>query len=291
MPVAPPSPASTVVLLRAGAVDAPPEILLLKRTDKSSWLGGVWVFPGGRVDDGDREPAWDELALGTARLQGAWSEVNAGWLRDHAVAAVREVFEETGVLLAETVTQRRADMPPDYAPPGPAGDERRELLDGLASFAALCEHRRWRLRLDLVVPFSRWITPEQERRRFDTVFFMTSAPADVLDMHEREMSAHAWLTPAEAVAGFGRGEIALAPPTLRTLEDLSACATVEEALAWAQTVPRRVIAPKLHEGDGTKWLVLPGDPLYPVPVSPDEALPPPTRFVFDRGCWRSDLLP
>lgn len=289
MPVAPPSPASTVVLVRAPRPDAAPEVLLLQRKASAGWLGGAWVFPGGRVDDGDREPAWDTLCLGTSMLQSAWAEVDPAWLRDHAVAAVREVFEETGTLLAETVTQRHAEAPLVHGPVGPTSIERRALLDGLSSFASACAHRRWRLRLDQLVPFSRWITPEQERRRFDTVFFVATAPRAELDLHEHEMSAHAWVTPRKALARYARREVELAPPTLRTLEDLAALKTLEGLLDWARSVPRRVVAPRLHEDASGRWLLLPGDPLFPAP--PTGAVAPPTRFFFDEGRWRSAPAP
>lgn len=283
MPVAPPSPASTVVLLRAPAPGAPPECLLLQRQVKASWLGGAWVFPGGRVDDGDREPAWDELVLGTARLHAGWPEVDLAWLRDHAVAAVREVFEETGVLFADTVTPRRAEEPPLHTAPGDAHAERQGVLDGLASFAHVCARRRWMLRLDQFVPFSRWITPEQERRRFDTVFFMAAAPRAVLQMHEHEMAAHAWLTPGQALDRYARQEMAFAPPTLRTLEDLQGCTSLAEALEWARTVTRHVIAPKMLETDAGRLMVLPGDPHYPGQAA--TAMPAPTRYYFEDGRW------
>jgi 8-oxo-dGTP pyrophosphatase MutT (NUDIX family) len=285
MPVAPPSPSSTVVLMREPAAGAPPECLLLQRHAAATWLGGAWVFPGGRVDDGDREPSWDDLVLGTARLHAGWPEVDAAWLRDHAVAAAREVFEETGVLFAETVTPRRADQPPVHSAAGDSQAERRALLDGLASFASLCGERRWKLRLDQFVPFSRWITPDQERRRFDTVFFLASAPAQALRMHEHEMAAHAWVTPRDALARFAQQAIDLAPPTLRTLEDLAPHTSLEAALAWARAVPRHVIAPKLLEDSGGRWLLLPGDPEYPGAVT--SAVRPPTRFAFQDGRWRS----
>lgn len=289
MPVAPPSPASTVVLLREPASGVPPECLLLQRHTKASWLGGAWVFPGGRVDDGDREPAWDDLVLGTARLHAGWPEVDLAWLRDHAVAAAREVFEETGVLFAETVTPRRADQPPLHTPPGDGHAERAELLDGLASFASLCAQRRWKLRVDQFVPFCRWITPDQERRRFDTVFFMAAAPDAVLRTHEHEMAAHAWLTPRAALDGFERGTLELAPPTLRTLEDLAPCGSVAEALEWARTVTRHVIAPKLLDDHTGCWLLLPGDPQYPAPAT--TAMPAPTRFTLSHGRWKSAHAP
>lgn len=289
MAVAPPSPSSTVVLLRPGTSAGPPECLLLQRNASASWLAGAWVFPGGRVDDGDREPAWEALALGAGRLAAHWPEADVAWLRDHAVAAVREVFEETGLLFADTVTPGRADQPPSHSPTGATHVERRSLLDGLASFASLCAHRRWKLRLDHVTPFSRWITPEQERRRFDTVFFMAAAPETDLRAHEHEMAGHAWLTAREALDRFGRQALVLAPPTLRTLEDLAPFGSLAEALHWARTVTRLVIAPKLLEDATGQWLLLPGDPQYPAVVT--GAIAPPTRFAYRDGRWQSAPTP
>jgi 8-oxo-dGTP pyrophosphatase MutT (NUDIX family) len=208
------------------------------------------------------------------------------------VAALRELFEETGLLLADTVTDVREGEEVLRAGPGRSADERRQLLDGLASFASTCERRRWRIRLDRLVPFVRWITPESERRRFDTVFFACEADLTPLDAHAGathagEMSDHAWLAPADAVARFDRGEMALAPPTLRTLEDLAPLDSLEDALAWVRTVPRAVIAPRLVEDGPNRWLVLPGDDLYPAGESAGTPMAGPTRFVFDNGRWRS----
>jgi 8-oxo-dGTP pyrophosphatase MutT (NUDIX family) len=261
-------------------------VLLLERHAGASWLGGAWVFPGGRVDDGDREPAWEDLALGQRLVWESWPQADRPWLRDHAVAALRELFEETGLLLADTVADIKEGQPVMRPGPGRSADERRRLLDGLASFASLCERRRWRIRLDRLVPFVRWITPEAERRRFDTVFFACETTGAAMDMHEGEMSDHAWMTAAEAVARFDRREIALAPPTLRTLEDLAAFDSLEAAFAWLREVPRLVIAPRLVEQGGTRWLVMPGDPLYP-PGGAGTPVQGPTRFVFDNGRWRS----
>ena len=168
-------------------------------------------------------------------------------------------------------------------------DERDSLLDGLASFASLCAHRRWKLRLDHVTPFSRWITPEQERRRFDTVFFMAAAPETDLRAHEHEMAGHAWLTAREALDRFGRQALVLAPPTLRTLEDLAPFGSLAEALHWARTVTRLVIAPKLLEDATGQWLLLPGDPQYPAVVT--GAIAPPTRFAYRDGRWQSAPTP
>jgi 8-oxo-dGTP pyrophosphatase MutT (NUDIX family) len=286
MPVAHPSPASTIVLLREGA-SGPPEVLLLKRNAKASWLGGAWVFPGGRVDDGDREPAWEDLAVGYRAVRDAWPQADAAWLRDHAVAALRELFEETGVLLADTIVDVREGEPVIRAGAGRTNEERRKLLEGLVSFASLCEKRRWRIRLDRLVPFIRWITPESERRRFDTVFFACEATGGLLDMHAGEMSAYAWTTAADAVAQFDRGEMALAPPTLRTLEDLAPFQGLRAALDWLRDTPRLVMAPRLVETDEGKWLVMPGDPLYPPGPGPGTQTDGATRFVFDDGRWKS----
>jgi hypothetical protein len=106
-------------------------------------------------------------------------------------------------------------------------------------------------------------------------------------MHEKEMSDHTWCAARDALARFGRGEIVLAPPTLRTLEDLSTFESVEAALAWVRETPRLVVAPRLVEDAGQRWLVLPGDPLYPAGEGPGTPTPGPTRFVFDDGRWRS----
>ncbi len=280
MAIPPPSPASTVVLVRKGARRAAPDILLLQRKADASWLGGAWVFPGGRVDDGDRDHQWRELAVGIPALHAAWPDADEGWLLDHAIAAVRELFEETGLILVKPDPDLRVR-------PGSAKaiEARTKLRHGLVSFLRICRVYGWRPAVDLLVPVARWITPEQERKRFDTVFFVATAPdADADGSADGvEIDDARWASAEAALARYAAGEIELAPPTLRTLDDLSPLKTVARVMKWAAASRRLTIAPRMHVEADERMIVLPGDVLFPA----DEAhrVEGPTRYVQRDGRW------
>jgi 8-oxo-dGTP pyrophosphatase MutT (NUDIX family) len=270
-------PAATVVVVRnatAGGV----EVYMVRRPDRSSFLSGAHVFPGGRVEPQDEDPAWEE------RCGVAGWERPPGTFLAHAVAVVRELFEEAGLLLVQ-----------DASGAMPGGDHlderavraREQLIEGTSTFLEACRSNGWWPAVDRLAPLSRWITPEMERRRFDTVFYVASAPAgQVACIDNREAVAGAWFRPQQAVSEHLAGTMSLAPPTLRTLEDLADVATADEAIARAWREPFRTIAPRLFVERGVRRLLLPGDVLYPVDAS--AALRPPTRFVLDAGRGRSE---
>jgi 8-oxo-dGTP pyrophosphatase MutT (NUDIX family) len=284
MAIPPPNPASTVTLIRKGRRRSAPEILLLQRTADASWLGGAWVFPGGRVDDGDRDHQWRELADGIPALRAAWPDADPGWLLDHAVAAVRELFEETGLIMVRPDPELRVA-------PGSAKaiEARAKLRQGLVSFLRVCRVYGWRPAVGQLIPVARWVTPEQERKRFDTVFFVATAPdadadgsADGVEVDDAQ-----WWTAAAALTRYAAGDIQFAPPTLRTLEDLSGLKTVERVMRWAAASRRLTLAPRLHVEADQRILALPGDALFPS----DEAhrVTGPTRFVERDGRWYTEI--
>lgn len=286
MAIPPPSPASTIILVRKGPRRTAPTVLLLQRKADASWLGGAWVFPGGRVDDGDRDLQWRELADGIPTLRAAWPDADPGWLMDHAVAAVRELFEETGLIMVRPDPERRV------RPGSPkAVEARAKLRQGLVSFLRICRVYGWRPAVDGLVPLARWVTPEQERKRFDTMFFVAQAPdadgdgsADGVEIAEAR-----WSTASSVLERYASGEVQLAPPTLRTLEDFAALKTVDRILAWARASRHLTLAPRLHVEDDRRILLLPGDPLFPV----DDAhrIVGATRFVERDGRWQSETSP
>jgi 8-oxo-dGTP pyrophosphatase MutT (NUDIX family) len=236
--VAAPRDAATVVLLRDGARDL--EAYLLRRTSTMAFAAGMHVFPGGSVDprDGQHSPAWsgpDDAAWGV--LLGCAAPL----ARALVCAAVRETFEESGVLLAGA----RDEVVPDTT-----GDDwerdRQDLLDRSHSLAELVERRGLVLRSDLLRAWTHWITPEFEPRRFDTRFFVAAVPAG---QRARDVSGEAdqavWLPVAEAVAGYEGGRLPMLPPTIVTLRELSAYAEVADVLAAQPTIspitPRPVL--------------------------------------------------
>jgi 8-oxo-dGTP pyrophosphatase MutT (NUDIX family) len=241
--------AATVILLRDAA--AGPEVYLLRRLGSMSFAPGAYVFPGGKVDDRDAEGGhgWagaspDELAPAL----GVPAAAAAALIR----AAVRETFEECGVLLAgpspdsvvATVTG------PDWAA------DQEALSAGSLSLAELLIRRQLVLRADLLRPWSRWITPEAEARRYDTRFFVATMPAGQQAAGGTgESDRAAWLRPAAALEAAEAGQLTMLPPTRITLGELAAYPDIPAVMAANPPItPRRPVV--VLDGDQA-WLSLP----------------------------------
>jgi len=281
-----PRPASTVVVLRDSA--AGPEVFMVRRHERTVFMGGAHVFPGGRVDAVDQQGdhAWcDGVTHATKQLDAlAPSEAVA-----YHVAAARELFEEAGVLLARDSAGRFVSLAgaDDHAR---LKHDREEVHAARASLRTVVDREHLRLALDTLVLFSHWVTPPIDTRQFDTRFFMTRVPPEQTPAHDDTETTHSvWITPAEAMKQAHEGEIVLPPPTWTTLRELEPFTTVEDALAWARgrQVMRRM--PKSLEHEGRRLLVLPGDPLHPDPGSPDASdQRVETRFAFIDRRWRAE---
>lgn len=229
---APALPAATVVLLRDASCG--PEVLLLQRLRSAGFVPGAYVFPGGRVDPADASPAllaWCDGVEGTGP---------ASMFR---LAALRETFEETGVLLARAGSGSEVRA----VTGDPALARWREaLLRGEAVLLEVVESLGARFALDELVPCAHWITPLAEPRRYDTHFFLARIPAGVeVEIDPREMAAAVWLTPARALERFQAGELPLVFPTVATLESLTGYGTAEEALAGFRGRTITPILPRL----------------------------------------------
>ena len=252
---APARPAATVVVVRdSGDV---PEVLLLRRSRRSGFAAGAWVFPGGVVDDGDGDLALVERMDGPTPMQ--WAE-RLG-LRDPAeavsfvTAAVREAFEETGIMLA-----RLAD---DATNPG--GSEsleiaRRALLAEVVDLRQIIVTRSLRISGGDLLYLAHWITPEPEPRRYDTRFFLARVGADaVCTPHEAEMTESVWLTARGAVHFFESGSLKMLPPTVHTLRRLADFGSVDEIFAALADAPVPSIMPVMRVQDDGVAIVLPDE--------------------------------
>jgi len=258
MEPAAPRDASTVALLRPAGSGGGFDVYLLRRRRSMAFAPGVHAFPGGSVDprDADADLAWSGPDAAT------WGQVLNGppeLARALICAAVRETFEESGVLLAGPL--------PDTVVADTRGDDwewdRRALVDRSLSLAALLRRRGLVLRSDLLSPWARWITPEMESRRFDTRFFAAALPAG---QRTRDVGGEAdevvWLPPAAAIAAARRGEMLLMPPTAVTLAEFARHQTAAGALAARRDmVPRQ---PGISVIGGAAWLTIPDGLDYPL---------------------------
>ena len=239
--------------------DAPQlEVFMLRRTLAAEFMGGAYVFPGGAVDAGDRAP---EL-LG--RCHGRDDSTASTQLGLHAggmgfwVAAIREAFEEAGVLLALAAA---TGEPVDLDEPGAAARlevARREVGRGVRPFLDVVAGEDLLLDTGALHLFSHWITPPGAPRRYDTWFFVAAAPEGHAYLHDDgETVASVWIRPADALARAERGDLEIIFPTMRNLEQLARFATARELLAAVTASEPRVVA----DAGGAR-ILLPGDSGY-----------------------------
>lgn len=265
-----PRRAATVMLLRDGLLDRPvpgPAVHMLRRSASMAFAGGAYAYPGGGVDPRDDDhlvrwagPALEDWAvrLGVATVTEAQAVV---------CAAVRETYEEACVLLAGPT----ADTVVSDTTGADWEADREALVDRTLSFADFLDRRGLVLRSDLLGAWARWITPEFEPRRYDTWFFVAALPEG---QRTRNASSEAdrtvWISPADAVEGYDRGELLMMPPTVATLRALLPYGTAAEALeAAASQSLAPVLAQARMEGDA---LVLswPGHEEFTKHVPPTE---------------------
>lgn len=268
-----PLPAAALMLLRPAARGGAFEVFMVERSAKLRFMPGALVFPGGRVDPADAQ-------ADLAALPGADAPVGdapAQLARALRIAALREGLEESGVLpcLAHTpdaqILQRcRAELLA----------QRQAFYETLAALG---------LRPDLAELrfIDHWITPPFEARRFDTRFFAARAPAQQrASFAPGELVSGQWLRPAEALERAVRGEVALAPPTVRQLHELAAAPDLDAALA--RPAPQRPIQPQLLRDAPQITLLLPGDRAFD---PPGEGVDRIVHSATQKGLWISEGHP
>jgi 8-oxo-dGTP pyrophosphatase MutT (NUDIX family) len=217
-----PRPASTVLLLRDNAARAEIEVFMMVRHHQIEFNSGALVFPGGSIDQDDREIATK------AQLYSGGEGLEAESL-SFRIAAVRETFEESGILLARPKgaaaridAQRASSIEAAH---------RAALCEGKTTFSRVLADNELVLALDELVPYAHWITPEGMPKRFDTWFFLAAAPPDQLGAHDgKESTDSIWVSPREALEGGDSGRFKLPFPTTRNLIRLGKQASVKAAL-------------------------------------------------------------
>lgn len=248
-----PRPASTVVLLRDAAAGL--ESYVLRRRSSMAFAAGMHAFPGGTVDPRDVS---DERLAWSGPPPAEWARrlrTDEGAARGYVCAAVRETFEESGVLLVE----------PNVDPVGADWDaDRAALVTRELALSDLLERRGLAVRADLLAPWAHWVTPRFEQRRYDTWFFLAALPDG---QQARDVSGEAdrveWVRPSDAVAAAARGEVSMLPPTWVVLDELAGYGSVAAALAAATGRAIETIMPGwADDGDAVRAL-LPGDPGFP----------------------------
>ncbi|CAN1541000.1 MutT NTP pyrophosphohydrolases including oxidative damage repair enzymes [Burkholderiaceae bacterium] len=264
---APPIPAATVVMLRDGAAGL--EVFLLRRHSASAVLGGVFVFPGGKLDRLDADPGLHarlDHAPDVLHQRLRESDVSTDTAASLWVAALRESFEECGVLFAQ-------------------GGAQGLHWDGLrheeGAFADLIHRHDLQLQCEALWPWSRWITPRVPsvtNKRFDTRFFVARAPAGQQAGHDNvEATESVWMTPRDALHRYWAGQMEMAPPQIMSLVHLARFEHVDAVLHDAAQRGPHLVEPQPFDDNGTRVICYPGDPRHSVGT---QAMPGPTRLRF-----------
>jgi 8-oxo-dGTP pyrophosphatase MutT (NUDIX family) len=284
-------PAATVILVRRHDGDL--QVYLLKRSLKSVYMAGFYVFPGGVLDPQDRESFWQRcLDCGPQAVTQRFGDGLApAELTAFGVAAIRETFEEAGVLLVSRRPGSGDGLQPVHA---------RRMADGLPPgwLNQLVTEKGWTLQLSALFPWSHWITPEAMKYRFEARFFLADLPpGQACRPDGRETIDGVWMTPAAALAANMAGEIPLSPPNLVTLQQMlpfqSVDALKQEALrrGWG-----RAMMPRMFFLEGGTVILEPWDPQFhekELRLDPGTLrkafLPagqPFSRLFFCQGRWR-----
>ena len=257
---------------------------MVRRHEGTAFMGGAHVFPGGRVEPADAaDVGWCD---GILHARSQLADMPAAEAIAYHVAAVRELFEEAGVMLARDGSRGFVSLA-GAAVHDRFKQARGAVHSGTITMREFVEGEGLRLALDALILFAHWVTPPIDTRQFDTRFFMARVPPQQTPAHDDTETTHSdWIRPSDAIAASARGEIVLPPPTFTTLRELEPFASVDDTLAWAQK--RRIVRrmPHLREEESRRMLLLPGDPLHPDP--PGDERPIETRFVFVDGRWRPE---
>jgi 8-oxo-dGTP pyrophosphatase MutT (NUDIX family) len=251
-PPAPILPAATILMLRD---DPAFEVLMVKRHHQIDFAGGALVFPGGKTHAGDADPAWEARTLG-------WGDA-LPHKRPLRIAAIREAYEEAGILLArhmdgapfrgdERATAARDDV----------GRDRRAFLDLINELDLFLD-------LEALTVFAHWITPPMTPRRFDTWFYVAKAPEEQLAVCDGSETVDAeWIRPAEALRLGELGERTVIFPTRMNLKLLAEAQSAEDAVTRSKAREIVTVEPQLSERNGERVLVLPPNAGYGAVVEP-----------------------
>ena len=246
-----PVPSATILMLRD--TEDGLEVFMVVRHHQIDFASGALVFPGGKADAADFDPALDDY------LDGALADAD---MKAIQVASIREAFEECGVLLARPSGsdalisgERLAELEP----------YRDRLHKGELTILEFLQTEDLRLACDTLVHYAHWVTPAMMPKRFDTHFFLAAAPEDHLAVHDGHESVDSvWLTPAEAIADAQAGRRTVIFPTLRNIEKLGESASVAEALAAAEASTPVMVLPWTEQRDDGNWLCIPPEAGYAV---------------------------
>lgn len=283
-----PKDSATVVLVRR-AQGKTPEVFLARRHASQSFMAGVYVFPGGQLEASDADMAETQLISASVDFQPHTLLQDRTLTRNMAlgfyICAIRETFEETGVLFARNASDDSIDFGNAIIQARFAA-YRQPLNEGKITLAEIIRQEDLVVMPELLIPYAHWITPEIVPQRFSTRFFLAEMPLHgqnaVTD--KDELTSSLWVTADDALEMYTAGKIAMMPPTLKTLEEMTEFTTIDELFAAARNRKIYPIMPQPMKGG----LKLPHDPEYSIERYKQPARPGETsRFLATEGIWQS----
>ncbi len=287
-----PKDSATVILVRRGQGKTP-EVFLARRHASQSFMAGIYVFPGGQLEASDADISETIRISLKDDFQPQTLLQDRTLTRDMAlgfyICAIRETFEETGVLFARSASDASIDFGNAIIQARFAA-YRQPLNEGKLTLAEIIRQEDLVLLPELLIPYAYWITPEIVPQRFSTRFFLAEMPHHgqnaVTD--KDELTSSLWVTPGGALQMYNAGKIAMMPPTLKTLEEMAEFSTIDELFAAAGNRKIYPIMPQPMKAG----LKLPHDPEYSIeryklPARPGET----SRFLMADGIWQSATVP
>ena len=253
-------PAATVLLFKDSLEG--PKVLMVKRSKRPPFEN-LYVFPGGKVDQDDEGSEITALCRKLDDAEASFQlNIGSGGLA-YWVAAIRESFEEVGILMAELSGKQLGE---DSLHNKKLKDYRNSINNGELSFCEMLVKEKLYLSLSNICPLSHWITPEIEKRRFNTRFFVAKVPSLQNDEHDgKEITDSLWITPEDALKEASSGGMQMIMPTIKNLESCCGFKSVEELIMAKKNIKpidRPSILPKFFKKEGTWVGLLPGDEGY-----------------------------
>ncbi len=284
-----PNDAATVIITR-DSNKGQYQVYMMRRHKKQAFMGGAFVFPGGRLDRADCDPDLAAFVRGPSASEAKQLLQAAEIPEDKALglyfAAIRETFEEAGILLAYTPSGQTIDFH-DGETASRFATYRLKLHSREISLKEMAEKENILYALDLLTPYSHWITPEVEAKRFSARFFLARFPKRQLPFHDTmEMTESLWLSPGDALERHRAEKLLLMPPTLKTVVDLNEFASTDDLFSATATRHITPMLPQLFGDSVSMGIKLPHDPEYTIakykqPPRPEEF----SRIVLQDGVW------
>ena len=285
--------AATVILVRD--THTPPfEIFLMRRHRNQSFMGGAFVFPGGTQEKKDDGVSEDFIAADPC-FEQSLNRITAGGVSLPAakslfITAIRETFEESGILFAKRTDNVSVELM--FRDPLKWNAYRQQLHNQAKSLEDIADHENIIFVPHALIPYARWITPEAEKKRFDTWFFIAQIPTHQTPCHDDvELVDSIWVTPEGALKKNDEKKILLMPPTLKTIEELSAFSSLDRVFEKIQEKRLSPILPQAIFSEMRRGVKLPHDPEYSIQAFKQKVRPEePSRIMFEDGKWATRFL-